>query len=102
MRKHKYVCDVTALAIVMLLAAGLSPAWASTTVTKTSRPNNANMQPFVSGQVTTINGNILTVTGKQGFNKTVTPVVFTVNTTNAHLRLAFATAAQLRLLNLAV
>ncbi len=47
-------------------------------------PNGATrVRPAAFGQVTAINGNILTVAGKQGFGSTSTAVTYSVNAANA-------------------
>ncbi|MFZ1019601.1 MAG: DUF5666 domain-containing protein, partial [Minisyncoccia bacterium] len=94
MSNKKYVFGLMSLAVLASLAIAV-PALAQTTppgngsamwgnhVGKGMMGHPGMMKPGVFGTVTAINGNSLTVSGKQGFGATATTTNYTVDATNA-------------------
>ena len=91
-KKYNYV--LMALATVAILATA-TPALAQTATTAQPNTgawgrgmrNRGAMKPGVFGTVSAINGNIITVAGKQGFGAVTTtaPITYTVDATNAKI-----------------
>jgi len=93
MNNKKYIYGLMSLALLTTLATAV-PAFADTTTPTAPkgnwnqgmrRNNIANMKPGVFGTVSAVNGNIITVTGKQGFGATAVATTFTVDASNAKI-----------------
>lgn len=94
MQNKKYVYAFIALATLATLTTAV-PAFAATTAPTTppawgnhmgggkNHSNFKNMKPGVFGTVVSVSGDIITVTGKQGFGTTATTTTYTVDATNA-------------------
>ncbi|MEI7689196.1 MAG: DUF5666 domain-containing protein [Candidatus Nomurabacteria bacterium] len=98
MKIKKNIYSIVALSLMALTV--MSPVFAETTTDKdTNQQNNIRgnrggnrgenrgmMKPGVSGTVTSISGNIITVNGRQGFGvNTTTATVYTIDATNAKI-----------------
>lgn len=107
MSNKKYVSGFMGLAVLATLAVA-GPALAQTTPSTTNGgpgawgghmigkggPRSGMMKPGVFGTVSAISGNIITVTGKQGFGATATTTVtYTVDATNAKVMKSNATSS---------
>jgi hypothetical protein len=95
MNIKRYTSAIVALTTLATLATAI-PALASTTapvpqgawgghIGQGMRHGNKNMRLAVFGTVSAISGNIITVTGKQGFGAKATATTFTVDATNAKI-----------------
>jgi hypothetical protein len=81
---------VTLTVAIPALASTTAPgrgAWGGHVGQGMHRGNKKNTKPGVFGTVSSISGNIITVTGKQGFgtNDAITTITFTVDATNAKI-----------------
>ena len=100
MNNKKYAYMFTSLAVLTILATAvpaLADATASTTIQLKGnawganldkgmdRGNKANMKPAVFGTVSAVNGNTITVTGKQGFGANAVATTFTIDATSAKI-----------------
>jgi hypothetical protein len=93
MKNKKYVYAFVTLAVLTTLAL-TTPVFADTTSTTTPGTGSVfgnhmggrgGMRPGVFGTVSAVNGNTITVTGKQGFGANATSTTFTVDATNAKI-----------------
>jgi len=99
MINKKNLYSTTIVLAVLAIIATATPAFADTTTT-TNQPNKgflggimhnggnkAGLRPVVFGTVSAINGNSITVSGKQGFgtNANKTTTTYTVDATNAKI-----------------
>ena len=93
MSNKKYIYGFMTLTLLATLATS-TPALADTTTPTTPpkgawgqnmRGNRANMKPAVFGTVSVVNGNIITVAGKQGFGANAVATTFTIDATNAKI-----------------
>ena len=97
MKIKKNIYSIAALSLIALTA--VSPVFAETNDQNTNQQNSARgnrgenrggvrgmMKPGVFGTVTAISGNIITISGKQGFGtNTTTTTVYTVDATSAKI-----------------
>lgn len=96
MNNKKYVYMFTSLAVLTILATAV-PALADNATLTTelkgdalgqgimNRGNKTNMKPAVFGTVSAVNGNTITVTGKQGIGANAVATTFTIDATSAKI-----------------
>ena len=88
MNKHKYISLVIALAAVASMVIAV-PVFAQTAPAGGrggrfgGAAGNRGGMPAVVGTVSAINGNSITVSGRQGFNSTTAATTYTVDATKA-------------------
>ncbi len=96
MKKYASIGAILTLATTMAFAAPMLTSAATTPGQTTSGYGSSGkpgmgfgrggaMKPVVIGQVSAINGNTLTVTGKQGFGTSSPSTTFTIDATDAKI-----------------
>jgi len=90
MSNKKYVYGFMTLAILATVATAV-PAFADNNVSSNQPKggrgmmNRDNIKPGIFGTVSAVNGNTITVSGKQGFGTSAVVTTFTVDATNAKI-----------------
>ena len=94
MKNNKYLHILVALAVLTVLAGAIpvladntnqpnNNAWNGMMHKDANRNNKGMMKPFMVGTVSSVSGNIITITSKKGFDVNAVTATFTVDATNA-------------------